>query len=114
MIEKLLKDSDGYLSVYESEFHDQVGIGCENIQNNDFLKIPRDFSDEEPDEISQKPVLSVVNKDTKHLPQRFSVAQQFEIGTQREETRKSQIHLRRSTKIRPKFRKTGFAQARIF
>ena len=44
MIEKLLKDSDGYLSVYESEFHDQVGIGCENIQNNDFLKIPRDWS----------------------------------------------------------------------
>ena len=99
--------------MYESVCHNEVGIGCENIQNNDFLKIPRDFSESEVSEISQKPVLSVVNKKEKNLPDRFSVAQQFEIGAQREENRKSQMNLRRSTKIGPKFRKTGFAQVRI-
>ena len=95
--------------IFYIDAHSNIDIGCQNLQENEFLQEPVEFQ-ETLRQTVVKPVIAVATNDHSSgppIPKRFSIAQKFEIETRRE-MRKSQLEGSRSHIV---FRKTAFGQA---
>ena len=102
------EDSDGYLSVYDFDAHNNVDIGCLNMQDNTGLENSINFEETSARETKCKPLISVATKGKgPAVPRRFTIAQKFEIEDCRDIKRETKLRDARSSKM--VFRKTAHA-----